>query len=604
MDDIINDFIIESTESLELLDSKFVELEKNPDDDVLLNDIFRSVHTIKGAAGFLGFEQMVDVTHVTEDVLNKLRKGELKAVPAIMDAILDSIDMIKLLLKNISEKNGRKEDTTAVRAALRAILDESAPSEAPPQAAGPASGPDTTEQAVEPVAEAPAENAVKPEEKPVSPESAPQAKAQGDQVRKDDGGQGLKAAAKPANASKPEAKAEEGGGGQAKEQSIRVDLDRLDSVLNLAGELVLARNRLMKLGGRLTDSDMDEVFVSHMDEAISQLDLVTTDLQLAVMKMRMQPIAKVFNKFPRMVRDLARQSKKEVELVITGEETELDKTLIEEIGDPLVHLVRNALDHGLETPEEREAAGKPRCGTVTLAAYQEGRNIVVSVAEDGRGMDPVAIKRSAVEKGLISSEEAERLTKKDAFNLIFVPGFSTAKQVSNISGRGVGMDVVKTNISRINGTISIESEVGKGTKILFMLPLTLAIIQALTVEAGGEVYAVPLSTVIENIRVKCSEIKTVEGREVINIRGKVIPLIRLGDLVIGRRSDEEQEWQYIVVIGIGEKTFGVLVDRLHGQEEIVMKSMGAYLKGTDGIAGACITGDGNVILILDVCGLL
>ncbi|MDP2689792.1 MAG: chemotaxis protein CheA, partial [Deltaproteobacteria bacterium] len=407
-------------------------------------------------------------------------------------------------------------------------------------------------------------------------------------------------------AARTDAKAEENPHAQTKdkEHSIRVDIERLDSVLNLAGELVLARNRLMKLGGRLVDLDRDDELVTQVNEGISQLDLVTTDLQLAVMKMRMQPIAKVFNKFPRMVRDLARQNDKEVELVITGEETELDKTVIEEIGDPLVHLVRNALDHGMDMPEERVAAGKPRCGTLTLAAYQEGRNIIVSVGEDGRGIDPAAIRNSAVAKGLISRDEAEKLTDKESLNLIFIPGFSTAKKVSNISGRGVGMDVVKTNISRINGTISIESEVGRGTKIIFRLPLTLAIIQALTVEAGGEVYGIPLSTVIENIRIAPDDIKTVEGREVIHIRNRVFPVVKLGELVTGRPRGLSADWQYIVIIGVGEKTFGVLVDKLHAQEEIVMKSMGEYLKGTEGIAGACITGDGNVILILDVCGLL
>ena len=367
---------------------------------------------------------------------------------------------------------------------------------------------------------------------------------------------------------------------------------------------MLSRNRLMRLGGKLSDSSAESDLHSHVNEAIAQLDLVTTDLQLAVMKMRMQPIAKVFNKFPRMVRDLARQIEKEVELHISGEETELDKTVIEEIGDPLVHIVRNSIDHGMETPAEREAMGKPRCGRVELAAYQEGRNIIVSVSDDGKGMDPEALKRSAVEKGLMSAEEAERLTKSDALNIIFIPGFSTAKAVSSISGRGVGMDVVKTNISRINGTITIESEVGRGTRITFRLPLTLAIIQALTVEAGGEVYGIPLSNVSGNIRVTAEEIKSVEGREVINIRDRIYPVVRLGSLVSGSSPDGRAEWKYIVIIGIGEKHFGILVDRLHGQEEIVMKSMGEYLKGTEGIAGACITGDGNVILILDMAGLL
>jgi len=386
-----------------------------------------------------------------------------------------------------------------------------------------------------------------------------------------------------------------------KEQSIRIDIDRLDSVLNLAGELVLSRNRLVRLGSKMKDKD--EELNGHIDEAMAQLDLVTTDLQLAVMKMRMQQIAKVFNKFPRMIRDLARQSSKEVDLVIHGEETELDKTVIEEIGDPLVHLIRNSVDHGMETPDEREAAGKPRCGTVTLSAYQEGRNIVVSVSDDGKGIDPAKIKAKAIEKGIIGMDEGIKLSDKDALQLIFTPGFSTAEKVSNVSGRGVGMDVVKTNITNINGAISIDSEVGKGTSVIFKLPLTLAIIPALTVEAGEEIYGIPLSTVEENIRVTSDEIKMMDGREVIQIRDRVFPVVRLCSLTESG-SAVDTEWNYIVIIGIGEKRFGLVVDKLHGQEEIVMKSMGEYLKGTEGIAGACITGDGNVILVLDVAGLI
>lgn len=577
MDDIINDFIAESTEALDSLDQKFIELEKKPDDTTLLNDIFRSVHTIKGAAGFLGFQQMVEVTHVTEDILNKLRKGEMKVDPVIMDAILQSIDLIKLLLRNIKEKNRKEENIEPTKDLLRSVLEGHTVTGANTVQGGAlpeAAAPDTAPRAVQSVPAAPSEAS-----ETVTAAAAPES-----------------------DASKAQAKAEDAS--HAKEQSIRVDIDRVDSVMNLAGELVLSRNRLMRLGAKLSESDSDSELSSHMNEAIAQLDLVTTDVQLAVMKMRMQPIAKVFNKFPRMVRDLARQNNKEIELVISGEETELDKTVIEEIGDPLVHLIRNAVDHGLETPEERVEKGKPRGGTIRLSAYQEGRCIIVSVADDGKGIDPAAIRRSAVEKGLLTQDEADRLSKKDSLALIFIPGFSTAKVVSNISGRGVGMDVVKTNISRINGNISIESEVGKGTSIIFRLPLTLAIIQALTVETNGEVYGIPLSTVIENIRVMAEDIKTVEGQEVIHIRDRVFPVVRLGSLVSGDFSMRSSEWKYIVIIGIGDKKFGLLVDRLHGQEEIVMKSMGEYLKGTEGIAGACITGDGNVILILDVAGLL
>lgn len=541
MDDIINDFIVEAAETLDGLDRKFLALEKSPRDTTLLNDIFRSMHTIKGAAGFLGFQQMVEVSHVAEDVLNRLRKGEMLADAAIMDALLHSVDMVKLLLGNVKDKNNAQENIEPIINALKAVL-------------------------------GPAPHKAQDEAKPAAP--------------------------------KPDAEKPQDAASRDKETSLRVDIERLDAVLNLAGELVLSRNRLMRLGSKVHESRLDDALSSQLGEALASLDLVTSDLQLAVMKMRMQPVAKVFNRFPRMVRDLARQHNKEIELVVTGQETELDKTVIEEIGDPLVHLIRNAVDHGMEETGERASKGKPRIGTIRLSAFQEGRNILVSVSDDGRGMDPSMIKRSAMDKGLISAEEAEALSGREALNLIFIPGFSTAKKVSNLSGRGVGMDVVKTNISRINGSIGIESAPGKGTKIEFRLPLTLAIIQALTVEVNGEVYGIPLSTVIENIRIRTDEIKTVNGKEVIHLRDRVFPVMRLGKLVSSQEAEKGSAWKYIVITGIGERSFGLLVDKLNGQEEIVMKSMGEYLKGTEGIAGACITGDGNVILILDVAGLL
>ncbi|MBI5886832.1 MAG: chemotaxis protein CheA [Deltaproteobacteria bacterium] len=604
MDDIISDFIVEATESLDSLDQKFVELEKNPGDTTLLNDIFRSVHTIKGAAGFLGFTQMVEMAHATEDVLNRLRKGDMVVVPAIMDAILLSIDIIKQLLRNIRDKNDRQENISGAIAALNDILDASgrkaggAASQSEASLASPAAmkpQPDITEHirdsSVDDWAQSAFTNLTASGDEPFSAPSV--VHADEEDVHAGVSPQAAEDVARPQEASVKE-----------REQSIRVDIDRLDSVLNLAGELVLSRNRLMRLGVKMGEEYMESELSVQVEEAIGQLDLVTTDLQLAIMKMRMQPIAKVFNKFPRMVRDLARQNNKEIDLVVSGEETEVDKTVIEEIGDPLVHLIRNSVDHGLETPDEREAAGKPRTGAIKLVSYQEGRHIIVSVSDDGKGMDPDIIRKAAVDKGVITADDAAALSPKESLGLIFLPGFSTAKEVSNISGRGVGMDVVKTNITRINGTINVESEPGRFTRVTFRLPLTLAIIQALTVEAAGEVYGIPLSTVIENIRVTDSDIKTVRGKEVIHIRERVYPVIRLESLVSRSAPVNRNEWRYIVITGIGERSFGLLVDKLHGQEEIVMKSMGEYLKGTEGIAGACITGDGNVILILDVAGLL
>ncbi|HHL39729.1 MAG TPA: chemotaxis protein CheA [Deltaproteobacteria bacterium] len=627
MQDIINDFIEESTEALDTLDRKFVELEKSPGDMELLNDIFRSVHTIKGASGFLGFNQMVEVTHVAEDILNKLRKGEMAVDAEIMDGILQAFDLIKVLLDNIRNGVDREEEIGPTVELLKRLNERGAQARSQEPSSDSAQGKGgKAKKTADSRKKAPKKKAGKStsgrgrEEKPPSQretgaEGAQEEKGGGEELPSVDE---IRAELAAADASKAQTGGDEpvrtsaassGAGNpqpakppaaKEREQSIRVDIERLDNVLNLAGELVLARNRFMRLGSKMTDWGGEHEMVGQIDEAIAQLNLVTTDLQLAIMKMRMQPIARVFNKFPRMVRDLSRQTGKQVELVISGEDTELDKTVIEEIGDPLVHLVRNSMDHGIEAPDEREAAGKPRAGTIRLSAYQEGRNIVVLVEDDGAGIDPDKVRRKACEKGLVTAEEAEKISDKEALNFIFAPGFSTAKQVSDISGRGVGMDVVKTNITKINGSISIESEVGKGTKIYFRLPLTLAIIQALTIEAGGEVYALPLSIVEENIRVMRDEIKTVEGRAVIKIRDRVLPIVRLVDIVGGCASGDESNWMYVVVIAVGERRFGLLVDRLHGQEEIVMKSMGEYLKGTEGVAGACITGDGNVVLILDV----
>jgi two-component system chemotaxis sensor kinase CheA len=596
-----------------------------------LNDIFRTAHTIKGAAGFLGFDQVVEITHVTEDVLNKLRKGEMAVNPTIMDAVLNSADLIRKLILNIQAKKEEKLDLKPVIKALNTVLADSgdavADEKAAPKAKAKSKAAPKAKSKAAPKSKAKSKAAPKSKSK-AAPKGERKIKSTEDAVKavesieadmetveaieaaKQEAGD----AAPPSDEAEVAAPAAEEKAApplsapeqqvQAKEQSIRVDTERLDATMNLVGELVLARNRMMMLGGKLSENNVDSTITAHMNEGITQLDLVTSDLQVAVMKMRMQPIAKVFNKFPRMVRDLARQSGKEIELVIKGEETELDKTVIEEIGDPLVHLVRNSIDHGIELPDDRESAGKARGGTLTLSAYQEGRHIIVCVEDDGKGIDPEAMKASAMEKGVLSAEDAEKMSDGEARNLIFAPGFSTAKVVSNISGRGVGMDVVKTNISRINGVIEIESEVGKGTKMVFRLPLTLAIIPVLTVEADSELYGIPLSTVVENIRLSDGDINTVNGREVIHLRERVLPVLRLATLVGAGKPSTEVEGKYVVLISIGDRMFGILVDKLHGQEDIVMKSMGEYLKGTEGIAGACITGDGRVVLILDLISLM
>ncbi len=590
MDEIIDEFVVESEESLENLDQMFVALEKDPKNTELLNEIFRCAHTIKGAAGFLGFTKLVDIAHVTEDVLNKLRKGDLVVTEEIMDAVLQAMDIIKEMLSNI-----KSDRTEGISPSIEFIKEISEGKRCAPPIEAEAKV--EAEEAEAKEAEAAVEEAKVEDTKVDDVEEARVEEAK-DVVKEGATPQVVK--------DKVVEKKEAPVFHKEKEHNIRVDIIKLDQVLNLVGELVLSRNRLMRLGSQLGESRIDEDIVANTDEAIAQLDLVTSDLQLAVMKMRMQPIAKVFNKFPRMVRDLARAGGKEIELQVSGEDTELDKTVIEEIGDPLIHLIRNSVDHGVESPADREAAGKPACGVISLSATQEGQNIVVCVADDGKGMDPDVIKASAVGKGVISADEAARLSPKDALDLIFKPGFSTVKKVSDISGRGVGMDVVKTGITNINGLINIESEVGAGTKIIFRLPLTLAIIQILIVKAGSEIYGIPLANVIENIRLRPSDVKTIEGRSVVRIRERVLPVERLESIVrpgsVGIRR--EMEKIYIVVIGVGEKQFGLLVDELYGQEEIVMKSMGEYMKGTEGVAGASITGDGKVVLILDVASVL
>ena len=385
--------------------------------------------------------------------------------------------------------------------------------------------------------------------------------------------------------------------------TIRVETKRLDSVMNLVGELVLGRNRLIKIGTQLEQNHESDPQVRVLSETLAQLNLVTTDLQLAVMKTRMLPIKKVFAKLPRMVRDLSQKLNKQVHLEMRGEETELDKSVADEVGDPLVHLVRNAIDHGIETPAERQAKGKPGEGQLTIAASQEGNSIVIRINDDGRGIQVEKIKAKALAKGLISEAELAAMEHREILNLIFLPGFSTAEQVTDVSGRGVGMDVVRTNIRKINGTVDLESEVGKGSQIIIKLPLTIAIIQALMVEVERSIFAIPLSTVIEAVRISRHDIKTINGREVLHLRDRVLPLIRLAQ-EFDIPTDAERERFYVVVAALGDRRVGVVVDELRSQEEVVIKSIWDYLETVKGVSGATITGEGKVVLILDTSELV
>jgi two-component system chemotaxis sensor kinase CheA len=390
----------------------------------------------------------------------------------------------------------------------------------------------------------------------------------------------------------------------APEQTIRVEVKRLDHLMNLIGELVLSKNRLLKIYDDVEERYEGEKFLEELNQVVSSVSLVTTDLQIAVMKTRMLPVSKVFNKFPRLVRDLSRELNKDIELVMQGEETELDKSIVEEVGDPLVHMIRNSCDHGIEDPQTRIEKGKPAKGTVTLKAYNEGNQIVIEIQDDGAGMDPEFLKMKAIDKGVITEREAENMSDKEAYGLIFRPGFSTAAKVTGVSGRGVGMDVVKTNIEKLNGIIDIESEYGKGSTFKLKIPLTLAIMQALLVSAQEEYFAIPLSSVLETVRISLDEIYTIEGKNVLKLRDEVLSIVRLSDLYDVEKVYDTGDHTYVVIIGLAESKLGIVVDGLVGQEEIVIKSMGDYLQGIEGIAGATIRGDGGVTLISDVVALM
>ncbi|MCV3387410.1 response regulator [Campylobacter sp. IFREMER_LSEM_CL2256] len=612
--EILEDFLVEAFELVEQIDHDLVELEANPEDLELLNRIFRVAHTVKGSSSFLNFDVLTKLTHHMEDVLNKARHNELKITPEVMDVVLESIDMMKTLLNSIRD-NGNDTaiglDIAPICTRLTAISEgESLESVAPAK----------TEESKEEVKEEPkAEepevdvNKLSDDEVEAEIERLLKVRKAEDQARRAEKKKTQEANPAP---SKPAAQAQNataekkvpaaGGGssGANMDQTIRVEVKRLDHLMNLIGELVLGKNRLLKIYDDVEERYDGEKFLEELNQVVSQLSIVTTDIQLAVMKTRMQPIAKVFNKFPRVVRDLGRELGKQMELEISGEETELDKSIVEEIGDPIMHMIRNSCDHGIEDPATRIANGKPEKGTVNLKAYNEGNHIVVEIADDGKGLDADALKSKAIEKNLITEREADQMSDKEAFALIFKPGFSTAAKITNVSGRGVGMDVVKTNIEKLNGVIEIDSELGKGTVMKLKIPLTLAIIQSLLVGTQEEFYAIPLASVLETVRVPIDDIYTIEGKNVLRLRDEVLSLVRLSDVFGVKQVLENTDQTYVVVIGVAESKLGIIVDTLVGQEEIVIKSMGEYLQNIQGIAGATIRGDGRVTLIIDVAAMM
>ncbi len=650
LQEIMEDFLIEAFEMNEQLDQDLVELEHNPEDLDLLNRIFRVAHTIKGSSSFLNLNILTHLTHNMEDVLNRARKGEIKITPDIMDVVLRSIDLMKTLLVTIRDtgsdtNNGKENEIEEAVKQLQAITSQNlegakeGTKEAPQKENEKEAKEENNEEIKENKAKAPtAENPAS--DNPLADEpdldyanmSAEEVEAEierllnkrqeADKERRAQKKQEAKPKQEvtptketpktetpkaPKTETKAKAKAdteENKAPSIGVEQTVRVDVRRLDHLMNLIGELVLGKNRLIRIYSDVEERYDGEKFLEELNQVVSSISAVTTDLQLAVMKTRMQPVGKVFNKFPRMVRDLSRELGKSIELIIEGEETELDKSIVEEIGDPLIHIIRNSCDHGIEPLEERRRLNKPETGKVQLSAYNEGNHIVIKISDDGKGLDPVMLKEKAIEKGVISERDAEGMSDREAFNLIFKPGFSTAKVVSNVSGRGVGMDVVKTNIEKLNGIIEIDSEVGVGTTQKLKIPLTLAIIQALLVGVQEEYYAIPLSSVLETVRISQDEIYTVDGKSVLRLRDEVLSLVRLSDIFKVDAILESNSDVYVVIIGLADQKIGVIVDYLIGQEEVVIKSLGYYLKNTRGIAGATVRGDGKITLIVDVGAMM
>ncbi|MEJ5040181.1 chemotaxis protein CheA [Pseudomonas sp. 1239] len=729
-EEILQDFLVEAGEILEQLSEQLVELESRPDDADLLNAIFRGFHTVKGGAGFLQLNELVECCHIAENVFDILRKGERRVDAELMDVVLEALDTVNSMFGQVRERTDITAATPELLAAL-ARLAEPAGAEAAapapvaavaePEPEAEASGGDITDsefeqlldslnaakaqaEAPEPVAVDAASDEITdaefeslldqlhgkgqfaPDSVAAASAAAPGADAApsgditddefealldqlhgkgtfaadalpgavaaaapaaaapaaaGDHISEHEfealldelhgkgkfapdavSGAGAasapaaaatvaaKPAAKPAAAAAAPAPAKAPAPAPARqaapaadkhpaseaETTVRVDTARLDEIMNMVGELVLVRNRLVRLG--LNSGD------EAMSKAVSNLDVVTADLQTAVMKTRMQPIKKVFGRFPRLVRDLARQLKKEINLELVGEETDLDKNLVEALADPLVHLVRNAVDHGVETPEEREAAGKSRNGKVILAAEQEGDHILLSISDDGKGMDANVLRAIAVKRGVMDKDAADRLSESDCYNLIFAPGFSTKTEISDVSGRGVGMDVVKTKISQLNGSINIYSTKGQGSKIVIKVPLTLAIMPTLMVMLGNQAFAFPLVNVNEIFHLDLSRTNVVDGQEVVIVRDKALPLFYLKRWLVSSAAHEEQREGHVVILSVGTQRIGFVVDQLVGQEEVVIKPLGKMLQGTPGMSGATITGDGRIALILDVPSML
>lgn len=616
MEDLLQDFLQEAGDLLSDVDNKLVDLERSPDDRRLLNDIFRGFHTIKGGAGFLNATELVTLCHLTENLFDQLRNAEMHLTPELMDTIMAATQGVRNMFGELGQAVQPRPAEADVIAALRAALE------------GEATGEPVAETVV---AEAPA---AKPEEPaPVAntgkepdwqvlhgaltgqPVPPAQTAAASPPVTKPEASSPAASAVQIAPHYPPEGRRETDKPGAAvsgatsgrrseekavaRESTIRVDTSRLDQVLNLSGEIGLTKNRLTSLRADILAGRNDSETLHALDQAVSQLDLLVSDLQNSVMKTRMQPIGRLFQKYPRIARDLARQLGKEVELALVGEETEVDKTMIEDLADPLIHLVRNAVDHGVESAEERLAAGKPAKSVVRLEARQEGDHIVLMIADDGRGMNPERIRAKAIEKGIVKEEEANTLDDKQSLNLIFLPGFSTMTQASAVSGRGVGMDVVKTNIQKLNGSVEIRSELGKGSVFVISLPLTLAILPVLLVLLGDQPFALPLSMVREILPIEKDKMQEVGGKETLVVRGEILPVVALSRLL---GWPQMQTPEYGVLMQTSERSFILSVDSFAGRDDAVIKSLDDFRPR--GVAGVTTLSNGQIVLILDMKELL
>ena len=593
-DEILREFLVESAENLDLLDRELVRLEKDPHNRDTLASVFRTIHTIKGTCGFLGFTKLESVAHVGENLLSKLRDGELALNPDITTALLQMVDAIRQMLASVEAvgNEGERNDQALIETLTR-LLQGTA--QGKPKAISADATPADAKGAAEkpPVANVPDEtpSAPVPNALPDALDhTEPQAEVLDSVVERIDASPQAAAEAQHLNR------------GAASESSIRVDVVLLDKLMNLVGELVLARNQILQFSNGKEDASL---------VAPSQrLNLITTELQEGVMKTRMQPIGNIWSKFPRTVRDVATMCGKQVRIEMEGKETELDKTIIEAIKDPLTHIVRNSVDHGIETPPKRVAAGKSAEGRLSLRAYHEGGQVIIEISDDGAGLDPEKLRRKAVEKGLITPEQSARMSERETTNLIFLPGFSTADKVTNVSGRGVGMDVVKTNIDKIGGTVDVQSKPGTGTTVRMKIPLTLAIIPALIVTNGGERYAIPQISLLELVRLEGEEakkrIELIQGVPVYRLRGRLLPLVHLDRelrLESSTKDASEADAVNIVILQADERQFGLVVDHINDTEEIVVKPLSKHLKGIRTFAGSTIMGDGRVALILDVLGI-